>query len=253
MSPAIAATEITTHQPAQKPHKPEKVVRPPRTEVTFRKSVRRKPRNLAQVIAALGDVPLDRIPLVPPIGQATEAHILRPPDGSDSLYELVDGVLVEKPMGIEESKLAIRLGGKLDDFAERHQLGSVSGADGPFRASAGLVRMPDVAFFSNEREQQGKEGEGISSAVPDLGIEVLSKGNTKAEMERKLKEYFAAGVRCVWMLDLKRREVKVYSSPQDFVVLTEDDELDGGDILPGFRYPIRDWLSVLNRKTQGRK
>jgi Uma2 family endonuclease len=228
--------------------------KPPMTApVGYRKPKERIPAHLARLLVALGGIPVERVVQNPPIGQATEEHLLRPPNGSDSLYELIDGTLVKKPMGIEESKLAVRLGGKLDDFAERHGLGSVSGADGPFRATAGLVRMPDVAFFSDNRLENEIEGESISSAVPDLGVEVLSKGNTKAEMERKLNEYFAAGVRCVWMLDPKRREVKVYTSPQEFTVLTEDDELDGGDILPGFRYSIRDWLSVLDRKRRGRK
>ena len=78
-------------------------------------------------------------------------------------------------------------------------------------------------------------------------IEVLSKGNTKREMVRKLDEYFRAGVRLVWYVDPKSRTVRVYTTPDDSVVLSEDQHLDGGDVLPGFALSIRDWFAEAER------
>ena len=73
-------------------------------------------------------------------------------------------------------------------------------------------------------------------------VEVLSPGNTAAEMDRKLCEYFDAGVELVWYVDPRARVVRVYKSYDDCVTLTEDDELDGGHVLPGFRLSIREWF-----------
>ncbi len=74
--------------------------------------------------------------------------------------------------------------------------------------------MPDVAFMSWDR-LPGKTvpDEAIPELAPDLAIEVLSAGNTKGEMERKLKDYFFAGVRLVWYIDWRRRTAEVYTSP----------------------------------------
>ena len=54
-------------------------------------------------------------------------------------------------------------------------------------------------------------------------------------MERKLREYFDAGVRQVWYVYPASREVRLYSHLQQYVTLTEQDTLQGQDVLPGFR------------------
>src|SRR5206468_1626606 len=82
----------------------------------------------------------------------------------------------------------------------------------------------------------------ILDRAPDLAVEVLSKGNTRAEMDRKLREYFAAGVRLVWLIDPKTRTARVHTSPEEMTRLGEGDTLDGGDVLPGFALPLRDLL-----------
>ena len=87
----------------------------------------------------------------------------------------------------------------------------------------------------------------IPTVAPDLVVEVLSKGNTRREMVRKLDEYFRAGVRLVWYVDPKSRTVRVYTTPDDSVVLSEDQHLDGGDVLPGFTLSIRDWFAEAER------
>src|SRR6266705_2232546 len=85
--------------------------------------------TLADLIERLGSIPLERIPAHPAPGTATEADLLRRPDGEKRLYELVDGVLVEKPMGFYESLLAALLIRFLGSFLDVHDLGIVLGAD----------------------------------------------------------------------------------------------------------------------------
>jgi Uma2 family endonuclease len=74
--------------------------------------------------------------------------------------------------------------------------------------------------------------------VPDLAVELLSASNTPGEMERKRREYFDAGVRLVWCVDIKTRTVAVYTSPGNPQVFSEQQVLDGADVLPGFTLPL---------------
>jgi Uma2 family endonuclease len=82
----------------------------------------------------------------------------------------------------------------------------------------------------------------IASLSPDLAVEILSEGNTEAEMARKLREYFQCGARLVWYVDPKKRTVRVYTSLRKSVLLTEDQALDGGKVLPGFSLSIHEWF-----------
>jgi Uma2 family endonuclease len=165
-------------------------------------------------------------------------------DREDRLYELVDGVLVEKDMGTYEAYLALLLGSLLRNYVAEHNLGIVLGADGMMRLAPGMVRIPDVSFISWNRLPGRKVPRAaIASLAPDLAVEIISRGNTAEEMKGKLADYFAAGVRLVWYVYPVPREVKVYSSPDRHAVLGEREILSGGDVLPGFSLPLRDFFA----------
>jgi Uma2 family endonuclease len=205
-------------------------------------------RTLADVLKHLGGVPPARVRVQPPPGTATVADVTAVHDRENRLCELVDGILVEKVMGFEESRIAVRLILILGNYVDGHDLGTVVGADGMMQLSPGLVRIPDVAFISWDRLPKSRRGrQGAPLLAPDLAVEVLSKGNTKKEMARKLREYFEAGVRLVWYADPESRTVRAFTSPTDSVLLGEGDTLDGGDVLPGFRLRVRDWFAEAER------
>jgi Uma2 family endonuclease len=204
--------------------------------------------TLADLVAELGGIPLNRIRLRPPPGTATEHDVLDMEARKNRLCELVDGVLVEKTMGYLESLLAGAILAHLRAFVLPKNLGSVSGADGMMRLFPGLVRMPDVAYASWSRFPGGRlPNDPIPDLAPDLAVEVLSRSNTPAEMERKRREYFEAGVTVVWMVEPRQRTVSVFSSPEESVDFTEEDTLDGGDVLPGFQLKLRDLFAELDR------
>ena len=138
-------------------------------------------------------------------------------------------------MGYEESELALLIGTFLNNYVRPRKLGIVTGADGTIRLFPGLVRIPDVAFaswgcFPDRKRPTAR----IPQLAPDLVVEVLSKGNTKPEMAKKLGEYFGAGVRVVWLVDRRKRTVRVHTAVDQSVLLKEDQTLDGGAVLPGF-------------------
>src|SRR5215472_8966577 len=108
--------------------------------------------NLAELMEQLGGVPLERIRMRPPPGTATEKDVLAAErEPRKRLCELIDGVLVEKAMGIRESSLAAFLAHLLHVFLDEDPRGIVLGADGMIRTFPGQVRIPDVSFIAWER------------------------------------------------------------------------------------------------------
>jgi Uma2 family endonuclease len=212
------------------------------------------PDNLADLIERLGGIPPERILLHPPPGTATEQDLINLLEAPRKrLCELVDGVLVEKPAATKEALLAGIIVQIMWNHVEPKNLGVVIPADGPLRLWLGLVRIPDVSFVSLDRIP-GEEfpDQPIASIIPDLAVEVLSKGNTPREMARKLKEYFQAGVRLVWLIQPKTQTAEVYTSPTKKRKVGKDQALDGGDVLPGFTLSLRQLFGRLKLKRDGR-
>jgi Uma2 family endonuclease len=205
----------------------------------------RNPRVREWTVADLhrrfGPIPFRRIRQNPPPGSGTVDDVIRLNDHEDRLYELVDGILVEKTVGPEESWLAVRLATLLNNFIEPLELGFVAGEGGTMQIDIDLVRIPDVSFISWERLPGGEfPEEPVPRIVPDLAVEVISRGNTRKEMEEKLKEYFEKGVRLVWIVRPKSRVVDVYIKAEEFTRLGAAATLDGGDVLPGFSVLVGD-------------
>ncbi len=107
--------------------------------------------TVADLLAQFGPILHTRIRHHPPPGSATEQDVIDIHDREDRLYELVDGVLVEKPMGLQESFLAELLARLLGNYADEKDTGFILGADGMARLAPGLVRIPDVSFISWRR------------------------------------------------------------------------------------------------------
>jgi len=123
----------------------------------------------------------------------------------------------------------------------------VSGADGYCRLPSGDTRGPDVAFVSRERLQSAEfPTEAYPILSPDPAIEVLSPGNTPAEMTRKRIESFNSGVRLVWVVDCRRREVCVYTSPGPYTSLGEMSSIDGGGVLGDFSSQVVGFFAELD-------
>jgi Uma2 family endonuclease len=207
--------------------------------------------TLEDLVAALGGVPLSRILLHPAPGTATEQHVSEAVANSDRLVELVDGTLVEKAMGFRESVLAVFLAALVNEFVRSGNLGLVSGPDGTVRLFPGMVRIPDVAYASWARIPDRRiPQKPIPDLVPDLAVEILSESNTPAEMDRKRRDYFDAGVLLAWFIDPRDRTVSVFTSPDTSLVLRPGDTLDGGNVLPGFSLPLATLFGELDRVGQ---
>jgi Uma2 family endonuclease len=200
------------------------------------------PPSLADLVKQLGGIPLKRIWTRPPPGSATEKDLIaaaKLPRGK--LLELVDGVLVEKAVGTREALLAGLIVSYLWDYLRKHKLGKALPGDGQLRLEPGLVRVPDVAFISWARMPGGKFPKSpIAGLVPDLAVEVLSRGNTKGEIARKLRDLFFSGTKLAWVIDPRTETAKVYRGPDDFREVGKTGTLGGEDVLPGFSLKLQD-------------
>jgi Uma2 family endonuclease len=171
---------------------------------------------------------------------AEEHHVLKIAARERRLCELVDGVLIEKDMASFESYVAMLLGHFLISFLDEHDLGIVLGSDGMLRLAPGLIRIPDVSFISwRQLPERVFPDDPIASLSTDSAVEIISAGNTAGEMRRKLRDYFAAGTRLMWLISPKTQSAEVYTSPRQRKKLIEADSLDGGSVLPGFELPLR--------------
>ncbi len=207
-------------------------------------------KTLAELIEHLGGIPIERVRFSPLPGTATEEDVVAAEhEPRKSLCELIDGVLVEKPMGVKESTIALVIGQWLLNYLDDHDVGAVLGESAQLRLWPGRVRMPDISFIAWERLPNNEmPDEPIPDLFPDLAIEVLSRSNTKKEMQLKRRDYFQSGVREVWEIQPKTRTAEVYTSPTKHRHIGEDGTLDGGDILPGFTLPLKELFTRSKKK-----
>ena len=206
--------------------------------------------NIAELLQRLGGVPLDRIRCNPPLGTATEHDVIHLLESADkTICELIDGVLVEKPMGFKESHIVAVLIQYLMNYLDENDLGIAFSPDGPVRIRPGRIRFPDTGFISWKRLPGGEFPEDkILNVMPELAVEVLSESNTIKEMELKLDDYFQSGVKLVWIVDPELETIKVYTSRNAKKTLTSDHVLEGGKILPGFSLPVKKLFTRIHHR-----
>jgi Uma2 family endonuclease len=169
------------------------------------------------------------------------AALPEPPDGARE--ELIRGVVVRvmAAPGFRHGRLQLRLGGRLDTFVEEHQLGQVTVETGVItERGPDTVRGPDVAFWSKERVPLGASILAYPNVAADLCVEIRSPGDRRGEIRTKVREYLAAGVRMVWIVDPENRTLTIYRTPDQGTVLHEDAPLAVADVLPGFSCRVGD-------------
>jgi Uma2 family endonuclease len=161
--------------------------------------------------------------------------LLAMPDGDK--YELVNGIPVEKIMGAESGEVTIAISTLMALFVRQHKLGHVYDGQTGFQCfphDAALVRKPDVSFVANGRLLGEKSPKGNIKLAPDLAVEVVSPNDLYEEVETKVAEYRAAGVRLVWVVSPSAKTVVVRRLDGTCAEVGEAGELSGEGVVPGF-------------------
>jgi len=172
----------------------------------------------------------------------TVADVLdRPDDGYR--YEVVEGFLVRMAGGKPRALfITNRLYIALGSFVAEQGLGEMTGADGVYdldnlgQPNTGL--LPDIGFIRADVVPTIDLDEVLTIA-PDVAVEVASNNQYRPAMGRKAQRYLKAGTRLVWIVYPQWQTVDVWSpGKQKPMTLGVTDALSGGEVLPGFTYPI---------------
>jgi Uma2 family endonuclease len=175
----------------------------------------------------------------------TAEEFARLPDPIDgSKQELVRGeVVTMPPPGFLHGLVQLSIGSLLRAFARQSGLGRVTVESGQITEEGpSSVRGPDVAYWSYERLPAEHVPVAYANAAADLIAEVVSPSNTRKQLAAKVREYFASGVRMVWVVDPEERSVNVYRGPGNGTILWEDATISGEDVLPGFSCPVAEFF-----------
>ncbi|MBV8845132.1 MAG: Uma2 family endonuclease [Bryobacterales bacterium] len=156
------------------------------------------------------------------------------PDDDSVQIELDEGELIRMPpAGEDHGYIEGRFFGRLLDFVIKHKLGRVYTGDTGFRLNDATVRSPDVAFVRAERVPKLR-AKGFAKGAPDLAIEIKSESQSYRQLQRKIKQYFAAGCQVVLIVNRDLQEIDVFKANGSETTLRADDLLEIPDLLPGF-------------------
>ncbi len=163
------------------------------------------------------------------------------PENQDRSFELIRGEVVEvsrprRPHGI----IVVRLGSLLDRYAESVGHGYVVTESGlVLHEDPDTVVGPDVAYYDDANtfdDLHPKWGD----VPPILAVEVRSPNDRPNAMIARMTDYLAGGVKVTWLIDSDDRTVSVFRPNQTPVVLRDEQELTGGDDLPGLAIKVAD-------------
>ena len=161
--------------------------------------------------------------------------------------ELIRGVFCEiMSAGVEHGQIVMNLGGELRNFIRPRRLGKLFGSDGGVLLERGpdTVREPDIGFISAEKSPLGERMVGYADVVPDLVVEIASPSDSRQSVHERALMWLSFGVRLVWVGFPADRVVDVYPTGGTIFTLSENDTLDGGDVLPGFSCAVSDIFDV---------
>lgn len=161
--------------------------------------------------------------------------------------ELVDGILHEmEPPGAEHGIVALRIGRLLANHVIDGDLGFAFASETGFklRSDPDTVRAPDASFVSRERaDALGRIPRGYWPGPPDLAFEVVSPNDRRTKVEAKALDWLAAGTAAVVVVDPALRTATVYRARDDIRILTVDEPLELGDVIPGWRPRVGDFFA----------
>lgn len=173
--------------------------------------------------------------------------LLRMPDAAG--YELVDGKLVERNMGLESSEIAAKIIILIGWFLREHRIGRLFSSEASYQCfptAPNQVRRPDVSLIRLERLPAARLPEGHCPIAPDLAVEVVSPNDRVEELDEKVEEYLRAGVPLIWIVFPRTRSVQVRrprTAPQGPVSqLGEGDTVSGENVVPGFTCEVREFF-----------
>jgi Uma2 family endonuclease len=162
-------------------------------------------------------------------------HFIALPENRERLFELIQGMVVEKMPTREHGIIALNIGADLDRYLDVHPVGRAA-VEARHRPTDDRHNdfLPDVSLVLGDRPV---ETQGAANYLPDLCVEIKSPRDKLRELSAKAEFYLAHGARMVWLVYPEQRIVEVLTA-NDRQLLTENATLTAGDLLPGFAIPV---------------
>jgi Uma2 family endonuclease len=144
-------------------------------------------------------------------------------------------LIVMSPTGSQSGKFNLSLSSQVWYWNSQTLLGVAFDSSTGFKLSNGAVRSPDVSWIAIARWNAltDKEKRGFAPIDPDLVIELMSPTDDLLELQQKMSEYMACGVRLGWLINPDEKQVEIYRQGQEKQVLSSPISLSGQDFLPG--------------------
>ncbi|MSU60277.1 MAG: Uma2 family endonuclease [Pedosphaera sp.] len=165
-----------------------------------------------------------------------------PEDGFN--HEMVNGELVMSPKNnFIHGRICTRLLTAIENFNQQHRLGVVLDSSTGFWMFNRNCRAPDISFVPRTRLETLKfkpSSRKFFPGAPDLAVEILSPSNSRSEIDARLRDFFSSGTQIAWLINPDTDSVEVCRSLTQRRLIGPGGELDGENLLPGFRYPIND-------------
>lgn len=175
---------------------------------------------------------------------AEEFAGLPTPPGGGKMELLRGRVVTMPPVGPDHGERAVRLGASMVRFADEHAAGKVRAETGYWLAgNPDHVCAPDVSFVLAERLAAEQILHGAVTQPPDLAVEITSPGDRDRDVQEKVDDYLAAGVKRVWVVRPELKTVAVHRPGGDAHTYGIDDTLGSEDAtfpVAGFALPLAD-------------
>jgi Uma2 family endonuclease len=173
----------------------------------------------------------------------TEAELQALPDDG-FIHEVVDGELIMSPKNnYQHQNICGRLFVALYNYNRAQRLGVVRGSSAGYWMLNRNCRAPDISFVPRERLQNlnfNPSAKKFFPGAPDLAVEILSPDNSRGEIDKRLRDFFASGTQIAWIIDPETESAEICHSLTQRQLIGPGGQLDGERLLPGFRYPISD-------------
>ena len=180
--------------------------------------------------------------LIAPGVKLTYDDFVRLPDDGQR-HELIDGEHYVTPSPNESHQ---RTSGNLHyairSWLEAHPIGRVYYAPFDVVFSDFDVVEPDLLYVSRERAAVALTPQHVRG-VPELVVEIASKGTRKRDETVKRRLYERSGVTEYWVVDPANEVVRVYSRTAAGFARPVEHSREAGDVLttpllPGFELPL---------------
>jgi Uma2 family endonuclease len=163
------------------------------------------------------------------------------PFEEDKRYELDEGELIEMTRSAyRHNRILGILFVALSNYFRENPIGEALVSENLYALSPSTRRAPDVAVILGQRREELWSAK-IIRIIPDIAAEVLSPSETPNRIHRKLKQYFEAGVKEVWLINPEDSAVEIRTGPS-LPALAPGEALTSR-LLPGFALSLDELFS----------